>query len=44
MKNYNVGLVLKPVDYANHSQLGLILSLGLGAIVFTVAYIVPLLG
>jgi hypothetical protein len=43
MKNYNAGAVLKPVDYARHSQLGLILSLGLGAVVFMVGFVVPLL-
>jgi hypothetical protein len=43
MKSFEVGSVLAQRDYTKHSQLGLILSIGLGAIVFTLVFIVPLL-
>jgi hypothetical protein len=43
-KNFEVGSIHAQRDYENYNQLGLILSLGLGAILFFAAFIVPLLG
>jgi hypothetical protein len=43
MKSFEVGGILAQSDYTERSQLGLILSIGLGAVIFTVAFVVPLL-
>lgn len=43
MKSFEAGSVLARSDYTKRSQLGLIVSVGLGAVLLTVAFIVPLL-
>jgi hypothetical protein len=43
MKKFEPGSFLKQRDYTRCDHLGLILSLGFGVIVFTIAFIVPLL-
>ena len=43
MKSFEAGSVLAQSDYNKRSQLRPIVSIGLGAILFTFAFIVPLL-